>query len=43
VSGRLPVAIELNGLAGDDTRLLAVGMAIEKVLGPMPTPNYRNG
>ncbi len=43
VPGGLPVGLELNGLAGEDTRLLAAGMAIETVLGPTPPPTYRNG
>lgn len=43
VPGGVPVGLELNGLAGDDTRLLATGMAVETVLGPTPPPSYRNG
>ena len=34
----LPVAIELDGPAGGDRRLLAIGMAVEAVLGPLPAP-----
>jgi len=34
----LPVAIELDGPAGSDRRLLAIGMAVEAALGPMPAP-----
>jgi mandelamide amidase len=34
----LPVGIEIDGPRGSDTRLLAIGMAIEKVLGPTPAP-----
>ncbi len=37
-AGGLPVAIELDGPAGDDRRLLAIGMAVEAVLGPLPAP-----
>jgi indoleacetamide hydrolase len=35
---RLPVGIEIDGPRGSDERLLAIGMAIEKVLGPTPAP-----
>jgi mandelamide amidase len=34
----LPVGISLDGPRGSDTRLLAIGMAVEKVLGPVPPP-----
>jgi mandelamide amidase len=34
----LPVCIELDGPAGSDTRLLAIGRVIEGVLGPLPPP-----
>ncbi len=37
-AGGLPVAIELDGPAGSDRRLLAIGMAVEKRLGPLPAP-----
>lgn len=37
----LPVAIELDGPAGSDRRLLAIGMAVENVLGPLPAPAIR--
>ena len=40
-AGGLPVAIELDGPAGGDRRLLAIGMAVEKVLGPLPAPVLR--
>ncbi len=40
-AGGLPVAIELDGPAGDDRRLLAIGMAVEAVLGPLPAPVLR--
>ncbi len=36
--GGLPVAIELDGPAGHDRRLLAIGMAVESLLGPLPAP-----
>lgn len=34
----LPVAIELDGTAGSDRKLLGIGMAVEKVLGPIGAP-----
>ena len=34
----LPVGLELDGPAGSDVRLLAIGMAVEAVLGPLPAP-----
>lgn len=40
-AGGLPVAIELDGPAGSDRRLLAIGMAVEAVLGPLPAPVLR--
>jgi mandelamide amidase len=35
-SARLPVGIELDGPAGSDDRLLALGQAIEALVAPMP-------
>ena len=35
---RLPVGLELDGPAGDDRHLLAVGLALEALLGPLPAP-----
>ncbi|MEM7258324.1 MAG: amidase family protein, partial [Pseudomonadota bacterium] len=35
----LPVGIELDGPAGSDRRLLELGLAIEKLLGPIPPPS----
>jgi mandelamide amidase len=37
-AGGLPVALEFDGPAGSDRELLALGMAIEPVLGPIPAP-----
>jgi indoleacetamide hydrolase len=34
----LPVGLSLDGPRGSDARLLAIGMAIERVLGPTPAP-----
>jgi indoleacetamide hydrolase len=33
---RLPVGLELDGPAGSDRRLVAIGMAVERVLGRVP-------
>jgi mandelamide amidase len=37
-STKLPVGLELDGPAGSDRRLLAIGMAFEKVFGRLPAP-----
>jgi mandelamide amidase len=37
-SSGLPVALEFDGPAGADRSLLALGMAMEAVLGPLPPP-----
>jgi mandelamide amidase len=37
-SSKLPVGLELDGPAGSDRRLLALGMAMEKVFGRLPAP-----
>ena len=34
----LPVSIELDGPTGNDREILAIGLAVEKVLGPLPAP-----
>jgi mandelamide amidase len=34
----LPVAIELDGPAGSDRKLLGIGLAVEALLGPFPQP-----
>jgi mandelamide amidase len=34
----LPVGIELDGPAGSDRRLVAIGLALEKLLGTLPAP-----
>jgi indoleacetamide hydrolase len=38
---RLPVGIELDGPAGSDRRLLAIGLAVETLLGRPPAPPLR--
>ena len=35
---RLPVGLSLDGPRGSDARLLAIGLAIEQVLGRIPPP-----
>ncbi len=37
-SSQLPVGIELDGPAGSDRRLVAIGLAIEATLGRLPAP-----
>ena len=37
-AGGLPVGLELDGPLGSDTRLIAIGLAFESVLGPVPAP-----
>jgi indoleacetamide hydrolase len=37
-SSKLPVGLELDGPAGSDRKLLAVGMAMEKLFGRLPPP-----
>jgi mandelamide amidase len=34
----LPVSLELDGPAGSDRRMLEIGLAIERVTGPLPPP-----
>jgi Asp-tRNA(Asn)/Glu-tRNA(Gln) amidotransferase A subunit family amidase len=34
----LPVGLELDGPKGSDRKLLSIGMAVEKLLGPVPPP-----
>ncbi|TDV34356.1 mandelamide amidase [Paraburkholderia caballeronis] len=36
--GRLPVGLELDGPAGSDRRLLAIGLAFEQILGTLRAP-----
>ena len=38
-SDGLPISIELDGPAGSDQRVLALGLAIEQVLGHLPAPS----
>jgi mandelamide amidase len=41
-ASRLPVGLELDGPAGSDRRLIAIGMAVERVLGRLP-PGRQGG
>src|SRR5207244_2685527 len=38
-SSKLPVGLELDGPAGSDRKLLAIGMAMEKLFGRLPPPS----
>lgn len=40
LSDGLPVGLEFEGLAGDDSRILALGIAAERVLGYLPPPKF---
>jgi Asp-tRNA(Asn)/Glu-tRNA(Gln) amidotransferase A subunit family amidase len=37
-SSKLPVGLELDGPAGSDRKLLAIGMALDKLFGRLPPP-----
>jgi mandelamide amidase len=37
----LPVGFEIDGPPGSDRRLLAIGMAFEKIFGQLPPPSSR--
>ncbi len=37
-TSRLPVGLELDGPAGSDRRLVAIGLAMEKLFGALPAP-----
>ena len=40
-SSKLPVGLGLDGPAGSDRKLLAIGMAMEKLFGRLPPPPSR--
>jgi indoleacetamide hydrolase len=40
-ASKLPVGLELDGPAGSDRKLLAIGMAFEKLFGRLPAPAAR--
>ena len=40
-SSKLPVGFEIDGPPGSDRRLLAIGMAFEKIFGQLPPPSSR--
>jgi mandelamide amidase len=35
----LPVGLEFDAMTGSDRSLLALGLSLEKVLGPIPAPS----
>ena len=37
-SSKLPVGLELDGPAGSDRRLVAIGLALENLFGRLPAP-----
>jgi mandelamide amidase len=39
-SSKLPVGLELDGPAGSDRRLLAIGIALGKLFGRLPPPSH---
>jgi mandelamide amidase len=39
-SSKLPVGLELDGPSGSDRRLLAIGMALDKLFGRLPPPSH---
>jgi len=40
-SSKLPVGLELDGPAGSDKKLLAIGIALDKLFGRLPAPSNR--
>lgn len=38
LSGGLPVGLQLDGLPGDDSKLLGISTVVEEVIGPIPPP-----
>ena len=40
-SSKLPIGMELDGPAGSDRKLIAIGMALEQVFGRLPAPPKR--
>ncbi len=38
-TSKLPVGLELDGPSGSDRRLLAIGMALERIFGRLPAPS----
>jgi Asp-tRNA(Asn)/Glu-tRNA(Gln) amidotransferase A subunit family amidase len=39
-SSKLPVGLELDGPAGSDRKLLAIGIALDKLFGRLPPPSH---
>jgi mandelamide amidase len=40
-TSKLPVGLEIDGPTGSDRRLVAIGLAMEKLFGPLPAPPAR--
>lgn len=38
----LPVGLQLQGMPGDDSRILGLGMEVEKTIGSLPAPTFRH-
>ena len=38
-ASKLPVELQLDGTAGSDRKLLAIGIAMEKIFGRLPPPS----
>ena len=38
-ASKLPIGLELDGPAGSDRRLIAIGLGMEKLFGPQPAPS----
>ena len=38
----LPVGLQLQGMPGDDSRILGLGIAVEKKIGRLPAPTFRH-
>jgi mandelamide amidase len=39
-SSKLPVGLELDGPSGSDRKLLAIGMALDRLFGRLPPPSH---
>ena len=40
-TSKLPIGLELDGPAGSDRKLIAIGLALEKLFGRLPAPPKR--
>jgi mandelamide amidase len=43
LTAALPVGLSLQGLPGDDSRLVGLGIAVENALGRIPAPTFARG